>query len=159
MIIAATGHRPKFCPCQYDESHNWLTILKENLYHSLSDEPDIEYCISGMAIGFDIWFAEEVLGLKKSLHCYVPFKNQQKKWPKKTQLRYDVILGKADKIIYCSENYSNEAFFKRDCAMVDVADKIYSLLNPDIQSGGTHYTVSYALKNNKLVRNFWHEQV
>ena len=45
-------------PCLYDESHDWVRSLKDTLrLNLLQDNPDL--VISGMAIGWDTWLAEE----------------------------------------------------------------------------------------------------
>lgn len=47
------------------------------------------------------------------------------------------------------EHYSKDCFFARNRYMVDKADVIVCAY--DGQSGGTAYTVNYALKQNKIV--------
>jgi uncharacterized phage-like protein YoqJ len=155
MIIAGTGHRPKFCPCQYDHGHPWLRTLKLNLARSLRGL-DVKNVISGMAIGFDTWLAQAALDLEIPVHAYVPFKGQEEAWPKESRREYERIIKLSDVVLYLSDSYSNEAFLKRDRAMVDDCDQLFSLLNPEANSGGTFYTVKYAEKNNKPVTNFWY---
>ena len=156
MIIAGTGHRPKYLPCKYKDPHPWLDELRDAIRNQLQvDQPDI--VIAGGAIGMDTWLAEEALKLDISLHLYLPFKGQGDNWPKKTQETYRNILSQADKVLYSYEEYNKDCFHHRDRAMVEAADKVYSLLRPDFTSGGTFYTVSYANKHNVLVQNFWIE--
>lgn len=156
MIIAGTGHRPAFCPCMYDETHEWFIKLKSTLVGCLEPFKDETECvISGMAIGWDTWLAEAALEVGIPVHAYVPFRDQGKKWPTFSQKRYKNILDKSDKVLYISEEYSNEAFLKRDRAMVDAATQVYALLNPEVTKGGTFYTVNYAKSNKVPVTNFW----
>lgn len=85
MIIAGTGHRPKYCPCKYDENHPWLFDLKERLgiylgiwKNTLLNKEKL-IVRSGMAIGWDTWLAEEALVMDIEVHCFVPFKGQGSK--------------------------------------------------------------------------------
>ena len=154
MIIAGTGHRPQFCPCGFVDPHPWIDSLKNNMSDKLKLF-NVKIIISGGAIGLDTWIAELALHLEIPLHMYVPFKTQGSNWPAAARKRYDSILERATVIRYVSEDYSKGAFLKRDRAMVDAADHIFSLLNPLANSGGTYYTVEYAKEKNKPVTNFW----
>jgi uncharacterized phage-like protein YoqJ len=154
MIVAGTGHRPTFCPCKYNEKHPWLLELREKLNKELLDS-SFHTIIFGTAIGFDTWIAQEALKVGLNIHAYVPFKGQGSKWPTSSRKIYEELLEKSSKVLYISEDYSNEAFLKRDRAMVDDADHIFSLLSPESTSGGTYYTVQYAKSKNKPITNFW----
>jgi uncharacterized phage-like protein YoqJ len=154
VIIAGTGHRPVHCPCGYDENHPWLLQKKNQLRDFLIKfEPSL--VITGMAIGWDTWLAQEALFLDIPIACYVPFPGQQNKWPEESRRKYDHILSRAKIVNNISDSYSKSVFFKRDEAMVNSADEICALLNPEIKSGGTFYTVNYALKQNKKCWNLW----
>lgn len=155
MIIAGTGHRPKFCPCQYDNNHPWLQKLRLDLARGLRDL-NVKTVISGMAIGWDTWLAQAAIDLEIPLHAYVPFVGQGKNWPTESRKEYDRIINLSHTVLYLSDSYSNEAFLKRDRAMVDNCDQVFSLLNPESQGGGTFYTVKYAESQNKPITNFWY---
>ena len=93
------------------------------------------HCISGVACGFDTWVAEKILQRQKenkkiTLECVIPFPGQADSWEKADQKRRYNILTAADKAVITSEQY-NRAF--------------------NGKSGGTAYTVDYALKQNKIV--------
>lgn len=68
MILAGTGHRPKYLPCRYNENHPWLISLKNKIREKL-DELRPSAVISGVAIGFDTWLAQSALDLKIPLWC------------------------------------------------------------------------------------------
>ena len=59
------------------------------------------------------------------------------------------ILTAADKAVITSEQYNRGCFFTRNRYMVDNADVVVCAFNG--KSGGTAYTVDYALKQNKIV--------
>lgn len=156
MIIAGTGHRPKYCPCGYDESHPWLENLRKVLKEKILEKsPD--GIITGMAIGFDTWLAEAAIETGTYLSCYVPFEDQGKTWPPKAYKKYLEILDRADCILYVSQEYSRDCFLKRDRAMVEDADEIFCLLNSSLKQSGTYYTVNYAKQKGKLITNFWEQ--
>lgn len=154
MIICATGHRPQFCPCLFDENHQWLLDLKLRLKQSLQqDGPEAVIC--GGAIGMDTWMAECVVELGIPLHLYLPFEGQELRWPSESRNKYNLLKNQAAHVRYINNVYTKSAFLDRDRAMVDDADTVYALLNPEANSGGTFYTVAYAKKLNRRVVNFW----
>lgn len=153
-IIAATGHRPQFCPCLFNEKHEWLLNLKRELKQKLlAISP--KYVIVGGAIGWDTWVAEVALDCKLPIHLYIPFEGQGARWHASSKRKYDEIRKRADREIILSPSYSRECFHVRDRAMVDDCDIVFSLLNPEVKKGGTYYTVNYAKKHKKPVTNFW----
>lgn len=158
LIIAGTGHRPKYCPCKYKVNHPWLTSLKKRLANYLIEMGfgDTNRIIrAGGAIGWDTWLAQVALELDLELHLYLPFPDQGKTWPSDSLKEYERVKGEADKIVYTSERYHPKVFFERDLAMITGADKVVALLDPAVDSGGTFYTVGEANKMNINVVNFW----
>jgi uncharacterized phage-like protein YoqJ len=154
MIIAGTGHRPKYLPCKYDENHPWLFDLKCDLNNKLLEHKP-EFVISGMALGWDTWLAEQALDIGIPVHCYIPFKEQGSNWPQKSKDRYLDIVRKATSIVYTSNEYHKDCFKIRDDKMVDDADMLFALYNTLIFKSGTGMTVRYAESKNKPIHNFW----
>jgi len=155
MIIAGTGHRPCYCPCLYDAKHPWLIEKKKQLRDSLvAYGPSL--VITGMAIGWDTWLAQEALFLDIPIACYIPFPGQQNKWPEESRKEYDHIVSRAKIVKNISDSYSKNAFFKRDEAMIDDCTQVFALWNSEeVKSGGTYHTVQYALSKGKPIKNFW----
>lgn len=157
MITAAgTGHRPHILPCKYNENHPWLKDLRKRAKEALITNR-VDTVISGMAIGWDTWLAQTALELKLPLHAYVPFKGQGSKWPLKARKEYDRILSLAQKVLYIDEEYKPTSFHTRDRAMIDDSNLVLALWNPDVQMGGTFYTVNYAKDKGKRFINLWKE--
>lgn len=156
MIIAATGHRPGKLPCGYDENHPWLTKLLSELEDWLKQKKPTT-CISGVALGWDIWFAETALKLNIPLHSYVACPDTGVKWSHQDRARLNNVLSQSTKIEMCSPEYYQMCFLKRDRMMVDSADEIAALLCPLVNHGGTLYTVRYAEKKKKPITNFWRD--
>lgn len=154
MKIAGTGHRPKFCPCLYDEDHEWLLDLRGRTSSFLKEQSP-EFVITGMAIGWDTWLAQEALKLDIPIKAYVPFRGQGNAWPPAAKKEYQRLLDLSLEVKYISENYHSGAFHQRDRAMVDDCDLVVALLNPKADKGGTYYTVQYAKGKEKEVINFW----
>ena len=86
---------------------------------------------------------------KITLECVIPFPGQADSWEKADQKRKYNILTAADKAVITSEQYNRGCFFTRNRYMVDNADVVVCAFNG--KSGGTAYTVDYALKQNKIV--------
>lgn len=156
MIICGTGHRPQFCPCGFDNKHQWLKDLKNDLATALIVN-NANKIIAGGAIGWDTWLAEVAVELNIPLHLYLPFRGQELRWPKESQEKYHELIDKAVEVRYIEPYYSSTAFHRRDRAMVDDSDKVFSLLNPEASTGGTYYTVQYAKRLDKQVINFWRD--
>lgn len=112
--------------------------------------------VAGGALGFDMLAAEAVLKARDEnpalrLILALPCKNQTNGWKDTHKLRYENILNQADKIIYVSQNYTSGCMHKRNRFMVDNSSHcIFYMTRP---SGGTAYTVRYALENNLKMHN------
>jgi uncharacterized phage-like protein YoqJ len=154
MIYAATGHRPHLLPCANNPNHPFITSIKQDLIDWLHQEK-VTRIISGMATGWDMWVADISLQFNIPLYAYIPFPGQESQWGHDDIQHYNAILDKATEIKLCSDKYHPKAYFKRDKMMVDDADKVIALLDPNQKKGGTFYTVNYALKTKKEVKNFW----
>lgn len=160
LVIAATGHRPKYCPCKYKENHPWLNDLKNRLYADLGagyNSGQIQYLITGMAIGFDTWIAEVALELGIPVHAYIPFAGQENRWPTSSKEKYKDIISKSQNVVTISKEYHPKAFIERDKAMVDNCNMVMALLNPVVEEGGTFYTVKYAVSKKLKVENYWRD--
>jgi len=112
--------------------------------------------------GFDTLCAKVVLESKKEnpsvkLILILPCKEQTRSWKKKDILCYDEIIACADEVIYICETYEKGCMLRRNRALVDRSDTCICYLNQ--KSGGTYYTVCYALREEVEVRNIAVEYV
>ena len=105
-----------------------------------------------------MWLAEEAIKVGVPVHAYIPFKGQGSNWPNDTRKRYESILKKSDVIKYISDSYTKDVFLKRDRQMVDNSNMVFSLLNPLVDSGGTYYTVKYAMEKGLNIYNYWRDE-
>lgn len=158
MHIAGTGHRPKYCPCKYNNKHPWLLNLKADLRNRLVEIADNYASLvirTGGAIGWDTWLAQVALELSLPLYLYLPFPGQESHWPSDSRKEYERIKSLATNVIYTSQTYYSEVFLNRDVDMITGCGKILALLNPEADSGGTFYTVNKAKELGINVENFW----
>jgi uncharacterized phage-like protein YoqJ len=156
LTVAFTGYRPKKMPFTENKKDELYIRFREQQHKVINRLIERGYTefISGVATGFDTWVAEDVLEFRKKnkdlrLECAIPFPDQDKKWERADQKRRQKILKQADLSTIVSEHYSSDCYFARNRYMVDKADVVVCAF--DGQSGGTAYTVNYALKQNKIV--------
>ncbi len=148
--VAFTGYRPEKLPFVEGDSVEYIRFRK-TLFSVIRRLCELGYgeFISGVAMGFDTWVAEDVITLKSEfpsiqLHCAVPFPDQADKWSKADKLRRERIIENADSVTVTSTEYSKSCFFTRNRYMVDRSDVVVCCF--DGLKGGTAYTVDYARK-------------
>ena len=106
--------------------------------------------LSGMAQGVDLWSSQIVLDLRNKnpkikLHCILPCKGQENKWPSPAQEQYHSVLKKADDVICVGREYSSKCILKRNHYLVDHAAILLAVYNGTWRTG-TGATVRYAQK-------------
>lgn len=154
MNIAVTGHRPRKL-YGYNLSAPEYTILKEK-FKTILKKNKATTAYTGMALGADIVFANAVLDLKKEgidirLVAVLPCANQDKKWSKKDQKRYQEVLQAADEVMQLSvEEYSPELMKARNRWLVDHADMLIAVW--DGSNSGTSNCIRYAISKIPVYR-------
>jgi uncharacterized phage-like protein YoqJ len=149
-VYAATGHRPDKLGGFGAHYHNRLVRVAAEFLavHRPSK------CISGMALGWDMAYAEAALSLGIPLLAAVPFAGQQSMWPLACQQQYQDIIDRAADVIIVSQNgFSARAMQVRNEWMVDHADVIAAMF--DGSRGGTYNCLWYAHTNNKPIINLY----
>lgn len=154
--VAFTGYRPNKLPFVEDTNDSQYIAFRNSLKRVIERLIELGYTdfISGVAVGFDTWAAEEVIANKRnnktvSLECAIPCPGQDKKWSLADKFRRKRILWKADLKTETSKYYHSNCYFVRNEYMVDKADVVVCCY--DGQSGGTARTVSYAKKKDKII--------
>lgn len=146
--VMVTGHRPQNLP---PESHDWVKLELERLAVKLRDEHGMRYGISGMALGADIWWALAVKYAWVDLWAFIPFPQQIDRWqPQDIALWWEMRSRAAHEVMIASE-YSTQALFQRNEAMLENADLVIAVWNPWSTPGhgnGTTATVESAVNRN-----------
>ena len=110
---------------------------------------------TGGALGFDTIAALVVLDLREELgielEVYIPCRDQEKMWTEKEKQYYKYIVSAADRTYCLSEYYTSSCMHARNRRMVDGSDCCVAFCKKN--SGGTAYTVAYALKNDVRLIN------
>jgi uncharacterized phage-like protein YoqJ len=146
-----TGPRPEKLLADWDESHPEILRIKAELKDKilLAAEDGCRTFWCGMARGIDIIAAETLLSLKRdfgmlNLAAAIPYQNQRSDQPLFWRIRYDTVLKQCEQVEIISETYRNNCYADRNRFMVDQSDRLIAVVNSD--SGGTAYTLRYALK-------------
>lgn len=150
--VCFTGHRIQKLPWGSDETDARCIKMKERLRSELEIAimGGYDTFLSGMALGFDMICAEEVISLREAyggikIYGALPCMDQPKKWRIGDKLRYQMLLQKLDGIRCLHETYcGSECFLERNRFMVDHSSLMIALFNGI--SGGTKSTIDYARK-------------
>lgn len=154
-----TGHRPNRLPWGEQENHpNALAckaLLAMEMEQAWQDGYRRFFC--GMALGADLIFAEAVLACQQvhpdiTLLAAIPCEDQTRGWPEDQKTRYQEILRciAPQNIILIQRKRTRDCMLRRNRFMVGHSQRIIALYDAK-SSGGTHYTLSYALSQ-KLER-------
>ena len=132
--------------------------IKIRVYHRLQPliQQGVIYYGVGGALGFDRMMIEYLIQLRKEnkrikLIEVLPFEGYRRKWPEEEQEKAQVLDKQMDKIVYVSKEPSKGAYLARDRHLVDCSS--YGISYCTRATGGTAYTVKYALENGLTVYN------
>lgn len=151
MIIAATGHRPNKLGGYSPEVFNRLVSLADGYLRSWQPSG----VISGMALGWDLAFAQAAVELGIPLHAAVPFPGQESQWPASSQFLWRGLISLASSVTEVSPGpYHAGKMQVRNEWMVDRCDRLCALW--DGSNGGTGNCMAYALRDPKVtIDNLW----
>lgn len=152
MIIGCTGHRPDKLPNKETgyklPNKTYIYICKETEKLLLELKPD--KCITGMALGYDQYFANICIKLGIPFIAAIPFEDQDKNWFEDSKKIYKRLLGKASEIVVVSPpGYSAHKMQLRNQYIVDNSDLLIACWNGS--AGGTANCVNYAKLLNKKI--------
>lgn len=167
VVVSVTGHRPGKL-FGYDIDSSKYNIIRKNIHNILNlilldsykANKNIGFrLINGGALGIDMIFAEESIKFKNQYkyinikcECAIPCLNQELKWPRQSQERYNNILQNTDiKTVIFNGSYPGAWCMQtRNEYMVDQSDFIIAFYD-GWSEGGTKNCVDYAEKQNKTV--------
>jgi uncharacterized phage-like protein YoqJ len=152
-----TGHRPDKL-YGYDKNSEGNVYLRNAINDSikyLHVLNGIDTFISGMALGWDMWAAEEVLELQDTypikLICAIPCKGHSDKFSKQDKEDYLHIIYRANYV----HNVTGIKYFPR-CMQIRnewmINNSIGQIAGWDGTHGGTYNCIQYANKVNKTNR-------
>lgn len=146
-----TGHRD--IPAQEEAA------VRSRLREQIPDllEKGYNTFLVGGARGFDMLAAEVLLDLREKegkdlrLFSVLPFPEWREFWPDESFAREERILKASDQVSFSAEKINRRAYLDRDRKMVDESSLCIAWCTR--RSGGTAYTIRYALKNGIRVMN------
>ena len=145
-----TGHRPGKLPWRYNEFDPRCLKLKRRIADAveLAYEQGFRHFLCGMAMGCDLYFCEAVLALRErhpdvTVEAAIPCPTQADAWSPAQRERYDRLVAACDFETMVSGQYTSTCMLRRDRYLVDHASLLIAAF--DGTSGGTRYTVEYAL--------------
>ena len=145
-----TGHRPGKLPWRYNEFDPRCLKLKRRIADAveLAYEQGFRHFLCGMAMGCDLYFCEAVLALRErhpdvTVEAAIPCPTQADAWPPAQRERYDRLVAACAFETMVSGQYTSTCMLRRDRYLVDHASLLIAAF--DGTSGGTRYTVEYAL--------------
>lgn len=146
--VAFTGHR------YYDGRHNGQLADAIRRFYAQG----YRTFLSGMAIGFDIEAAENVLALKNKLPgiklvCVVPFDGHDYGFSAEDRERFARIIREADRTIILASHYSPNIYHRRNDFLVDNSSAVIAYC--DGSRSGTLYTLKRALKKGSETENLY----
>ena len=155
-----TGYRPQKMPFKLSRSDGNFVDFENKLLDGIMSlvGENCKIFYTGMAMGFDILAAENILLLKKAmpnldvkLVCVIPFESQNIGYSAYWQKKYNFILENADEKIILSEKYYSGCYQVRNKYMVDNCDFVLTWY--DGKAGGTRNTLDYAVKQGRQIFN------
>lgn len=153
MRIAGTGHRPEKLggwtpgnPTERRVREALKSLLLDlRVKHVQRAWPLPMTVLSGMALGFDTWWAQSAELLDIAFEAYVPFKRQYLPWNERDQAVYQHLLEvAAEKHILSDAPYNARLMQRRNEVMVDSCDVLVACW--DGSFGGTANCIEYARK-------------
>ena len=141
MRIAITGHRPSKFNNDYDLTSPLILRIKEKL-QGIIDEKKPTIIISGMALGIDTLWAKLAMENSIPLFAVIPCVGQEKVWPEKSRIVYNMLLQYASNKQVMQQKYTSSCMQERNIRMVDMCDLLIGVW--DGTSGGTGNCMKYA---------------
>lgn len=116
--------------------------------------PDV--CITGMANGYDLWYADEALLQGIEVWAARPWRGHAPR--SGDEELYARVFGEASRVVNVVEDYDYPGawcYHARNHWMVDNATHVLAYLDPEKKSGGTYQCVRYAHEKGKPVKNLY----
>lgn len=140
--VMVTGHRPRLLnPGQAEFARTELARLAVKV----RAEHGAREAISGLALGSDTWWALAGLDAGLSLAAYVPCEAQADRWCAMDRAVWRLLRGAADREVVVGSRADAATFHARNDAMLNDADLVVAVADPNRSTGGTAATMRKAL--------------
>ena len=151
MNLSFSGHRPEkianFTPAT---EHNIRQALRTELRKAYS--AGYRRFLSGMAPGFDLWAADEVLKMRAEpgfedteLVAVVPYPTFSRSFNEQAKALYKHAIGQASETIFIADSYHHAVFSRRNDYLIENSSLL--LCYYEGTAGGTRYTVKKAIRS------------
>ncbi len=146
-----TGHRN----IRKEDAESVMARTREAVLRLI--EKGVRSFYVGGATGYDMLAAELLIGLRDGegqdirVISALPYPEWREKWGPEEIRRQDIIMEKSDEVFYVCPEGGKGVFLTRDRRMVEESG--YCIAYCTRRSGGTAYTVRYALKRGLEVVN------
>jgi uncharacterized phage-like protein YoqJ len=132
--VSATGHRPQHLSTAEGQ---WVRTELAHVVQKLRDAHAMETGISGMAIGADMWWAEELLSAGVRLWAHVPFPQQPDRWPPAERARWRRLLDQAAQVTTYGDAYDVCLLHERNDGMLAYSQAVVAVWKRSKTTGGT----------------------
>lgn len=154
IVVSCTGHRPDKLPNKETgyilPNPTYISVCQQT--EKILKEINPDKCISGMALGYDSYFANVCIKLGIPFIAAVPFLGQEKMWPEKSKRVYFKLLEKAESVIVVSEGaYSAKKMQIRNEFLVNQCSILVACIRKSETNGGTYNCLQYARSLNKKI--------
>lgn len=149
-VLAATGHRPH----KLKDTSKLVSFAQG--YMSGKKEY-IKSVISGMALGWDLAWAEAAISLSIPVHAAVPFEGHHLPWSNEEQKHYRKILDQCTRVTFVSASWWPRAYQVRNEWMIHHCTGLVALWNGT--NGGTANCIRYGRSRNVPHVNLWKEWI
>lgn len=149
--VAGTGHRPGHLPAGAEQ---WARREARNALIRLIDGYGMKVAVSGLALGWDTWWAHEALCAGVQLWVHVPFPQQPlgREWSHADRDRYHWLIDRATRKTIYGSRYDVKKYHERNMGMVRAADAMAALHDPSRLTGGTYETLRKVPKTMPVIR-------
>lgn len=140
-IVGATGHRPQHLQ-HLDGACKWAREEAARVAVKVRDEYGCTMAVSGLALGWDQWFAQAALNAGLALWAHIPFEDQAGRWTVGDQREWQRLREAATKVTVYGANprdkrEATQLLMARNNGMISASDAMVCLWLPGKRSGGT----------------------
>ncbi|WP_165947283.1 SLOG family protein [Micromonospora sp. 15K316] len=140
-VAAATGHRPQHLTA---EERRWIRAELKRIAVKLRDEHGTATGVSGMALGTDLWWADETDTAGMKLWAHVPFPQQPNPWRDEDKTEWRRLLDRAAKVTTYGDHYDVKLLHARNDGMLAAGSVIVAVHKRSKTTGGTASAVRKA---------------